>query len=150
MWLSPELHRARRLSALHCWTHCHAAQHTARIRIGGRVETKWSLDLDPWSTSNSDPSSRVESHIIDMFDVCFRIDCIKWSRRNSLSLVCNVVWFSSILIFIICETYCTNSADRYWSLLTAVLHILTLIPDGCLVKASTLVGFRQLPWKISW
>ena len=64
MWLSCELHKARKLGALHCWTHCQAAQHTAWIRIGGRVKTKCSLDPDPRSASDPDASSRVENPII--------------------------------------------------------------------------------------
>ena len=62
--LSCELHTARRLRALHCWTGSHAlSRSTARSTDPdwGRVEAKWSLDQDPRSASDPEPRSRVES-----------------------------------------------------------------------------------------
>ena len=89
MWLLRELHSARRLRALHCWTHCHAAQHATRIRIGGCVETKWSLDLDPRSASDPDPSSHVESpYVISFnFQICIMYRKLEVMRnRSNLSI----------------------------------------------------------------
>ena len=65
-----ELHMARRLSALHCWTVSRALSRSTAHNLDpdwGHVEAKWSLNPNPWSASDPDPSSRVESPNVSRF-----------------------------------------------------------------------------------
>ena len=68
--VSRELHTARILRALHCWTGSHAMSYSTALSLStarisdpgrGRVEAKWSLDLDLRFASDSVSRSRVES-----------------------------------------------------------------------------------------
>ena len=89
--------RHTRLCTLHCWTQCHAAQHAAWIRIGGREATKWSLDPDPRSASDPNPSSRVESPIIiiiiiiilSLLSVCRDPHLAKFNQFYPLHSICH-------------------------------------------------------------
>ena len=68
--VSRELHTPRRLRTLHCWTGSHAlsrSKNAAWIRI----EAVWRVDSDPWSISDPDTRSCVES---PMCLVCWK----KW------------------------------------------------------------------------
>ena len=138
MWLSRELHTAH-IRSLHCWTHCHTAQHVAQIWIGGCMERKWSLDPDPRSASVPDPSSHVESPYVWLIGIntIFTIIVNHFFSVHSHVPYCNIGKLN-------------NNMCSYVIFLLSEIRILTCYP-WCIRKilhlyAATVGGAQSLYW----